>query len=340
MKHKNYSKAGLVRNLSVFASLVLLAGSAQATVLFRLPLAVDTTTHYYYDHNGASGAIDDWKCGSATYDGHHGSDFSGGPRGTAIYAAAVGTLGYRIDGFGDGYRGSPDGGGFGNYVRLQHAEGMTTYYGHMTVGSVTTKAVGSGIACGERVGGVGTSGSSTGLHLHFEPRINGTADDPFSGSCGGPISWWVNQNGGHPVTTCQGSSGGTTVTVDNSNGGFSVIGTWATSSSSTDKLGADYRYHSAAAVSEPATWSASLTAGTYAVYAWWPQGSNRSTTSPYIVNHSGGSTTKNMNQQINGGKWNLLGTWAMAGGANSVKLSCWTGTGFIVVADGVRWVSQ
>ena len=317
----------------------MLVASANATVLFRLPLAVNTTTHYYYDHNSTSG-IDDWKCGNETYDGHRGTDFSGGPRGTAIYAAAVGTLSYKIDGFGDGYKGSTDGGGFGNYVKLAHAEGMTTFYGHMTVGSVTTKAVGSSIACGERVGGVGTSGSSTGLHLHFEPRLNGTADDPYSGSCGGPISWWVNQNGGSPTTTCQGSSG-TTVTVDNSSGGFSVTGTWATSSSSTDKYGADYRYHSTAAVSEPAAWSGNLSAsGNYSAQAWWPQGSNRSTTAPYIVYHGSGSTTVNVNQQINGGKWNALGTFSMSGGANQIKLSCWTGTGFVVVADAVRWVPQ
>src|SRR5687768_1260737 len=67
----------------------------------------------------------------------------------------------------------------------------------------------------------------------------------------------------------------TAVTVDNTSAGFSVVGTWATASSSTDKYGADYRYHSTAAVSEPATWTAGVS-GTKSVYAWWPQGSNRS----------------------------------------------------------------
>lgn len=70
---------------------------AQAT-LFRLPLAANTSVHYYYDHGG----VTDWKCGSETYSGHRGSDFSGGPRGKPIYAGAVGTVSYKIDGFGDG----------------------------------------------------------------------------------------------------------------------------------------------------------------------------------------------------------------------------------------------
>ena len=128
------------------------------------------------------------------------------------------------------------------------------------------------------------------------------------------------------------------VTVDNSSAGFSVVGTWSSGSSSTDKYGADYRYHSTAAVSEPASWTASITGGTHSVYAWWPQGSNRSTTAPYIVYHGSGSTTVNKNQQLNGGSWQLLGSWGdFVSGSNQVKLSCWTSTGFVVVADAVKW---
>ena len=193
----------LLRN-SVFTALLFASFFAHA-VLFRLPLAVNTSVHYYYDHDTSSG-IYDWKCGSETYDGHRGTDFSGGPRGTPIYAAADGTLDYKIDGFGDGYVGSTDGAGFGNHVRLLHPGSLYTYYGHMTIGSVTTKTVGSAIACSEQIGGVGTSGSSSGLHLHFEPRTTGgTAIDPYSGSCNSPTSMWVNQGSGSPSTTCEGT---------------------------------------------------------------------------------------------------------------------------------------
>lgn len=196
-KHKVIRMTG-----GLMTGILLAATTLDAEVRFRLPLSADTSVHYYYDlvKGGKAG---DWKCGKESYDGHRGTDFSGGPRGREIYAGAVGTLDYKIDGFGDGYYGSPDGGGFGNYVRLAHADGFKTYYAHMTVGSVTPKSMGSAIACGELLGGVGTSGSSTGLHLHFEVRKNGAADDPFTGRCGGPISWWVDQGTGAPGTTCQ-----------------------------------------------------------------------------------------------------------------------------------------
>jgi len=126
----------------------------------------------------------------------------------------------------------------------------------------------------------------------------------------------------------------TGVTVDNSNAGFSVTGTWATGSSSTDKYGADYRYHSTAAVSEPAQWLAGVS-GTKTVSAWWAQGSNRSATAAYHVYHSGGTTVVNVNQQANGGKWNSLGSFSMTTG--KVLLSVWTATGYIVVADAIKW---
>ena len=151
-------------------------------------------------------------------------------------------------------------------------------------------------------------------------------------------TWTEGTVGGNPSTPP--ASLPTEVIVDNASAGFSTVGTWSTASSATDKYGTDYRYHSTAAVSESATWTANLTAGTYQIYAWWSQGSNRSTTAPYIVSHSSGSTTVNKNQQAGGGSWQLLGTFNLNGGNNTVQLSCWTTTGYILVADAVRWVKQ
>lgn len=126
--------------------------------------------------------------------------------------------------------------------------------------------------------------------------------------------------------------------VDNNNAGFSASANWATGTSSTDKHGTDYRYRSTVSSSDAATWVVSLpNSASTSVYAWWPQGANRSSTAPYIVYHNGTSTTVNVNQQINGGKWNLLGTWSMTAGNNTVKLSCWTTTGFVVMADAIKW---
>jgi len=136
------------------------------------------------------------------------------------------------------------------------------------------------------------------------------------------------------VASRRACSSSTSVIVDNSDSGFSVTGTWATGTSSTDKYGTDYRYHSTAAVSEPAQWLASVS-GTRNVAAWWAQGSNRSATAAYHVYHSGGTTIVTVNQQANGGKWNSLGNFDMTTG--KVLLSVWTATGYIVVADAIKW---
>jgi hypothetical protein len=126
-----------------------------------------------------------------------------------------------------------------------------------------------------------------------------------------------------------------TYTVDNSNAGFSVVGTWSTGSSAADKYGADYRFHSTAAVSEPASWSVNVgTAGTYRIYAWWNDGTNRSAAAPYVL-PSGATVAKN--QQVNGGSWQLLGSNSLATGARVTKLSCWAASGYVVVADAVRY---
>src|SRR5690242_16745715 len=96
-----------LRAVLLVSGICFAAVAIQAGPLFRLPLASNTSVHFYLDH----GNVTDWKCGGETYSGHNGTDFSGGPRGTPIYAAAVGTLIEKVDGFGDGYAGSPDGGG-------------------------------------------------------------------------------------------------------------------------------------------------------------------------------------------------------------------------------------
>jgi hypothetical protein len=46
--------------------------------------------------------------------------------------------------------------------------------------------------------------------------------------------------------------------------------------------------------------------------------------------------TVNVNQQVNGGQWNTLGTYSFSAGWNKVQVSRWTGAGFQVVADAIR----
>lgn len=68
-----------------------------------------------------------------------------------------------------GFYGSTCGGGWGNYVKIKHSDGYYTLYAHMEQNTVTVK-VGEAVKQGQVIGKVGSSGSSTGPHLHFEVR--------------------------------------------------------------------------------------------------------------------------------------------------------------------------
>lgn len=96
---------------------------------------------------------------------HAGLDFTA-PIGTPIYAAADGVI--KDAGFNTG--------GYGNRVVINHGFGYETLYAHM----VRIKArVGTRVKRGEVIGYVGTSGKSTGPHLHYEVHKNGTQLDPI-----------------------------------------------------------------------------------------------------------------------------------------------------------------
>jgi hypothetical protein len=126
--------------------------------------------------------------------------------------------------------------------------------------------------------------------------------------------------------------------LDNSGGAFTASANWSTGTSAADKYGADYRFRATAALSDAAQWSFNISsARNYEIYAWWSQGTNRSTTAPYIL-PDGASVPRN--QQGGGGVWNSLGIKALATGTNTVKLSCWTTTGFVVVADAIKVVAR
>lgn len=95
---------------------------------------------------------------------HKGVDIAA-PQGTSVYAAAEGQV-MRI-----GY----DPAGYGNFIEMRHPNGMTTLYGHLSRVDV---ASGDPIAPGARIGLVGSTGYSTGPHLHFEVRREGGQINP------------------------------------------------------------------------------------------------------------------------------------------------------------------
>lgn len=69
------------------------------------------------------------------------------------------------------------GGGYGNYVWINHGNGKETVYAHLTSVAVST---GTRVSAGQYLGTVGSTGHSTGAHLHFETRYNGVKYDPMS----------------------------------------------------------------------------------------------------------------------------------------------------------------
>jgi murein DD-endopeptidase MepM/ murein hydrolase activator NlpD len=96
---------------------------------------------------------------------HAGLDFAA-PQGTPIYATADG----RITTAGN------TGNGYGNHVEINHGYGYQTLYGHM----VRVKArIGQMVKRGEVIGWVGSTGKSTGPHLHYEVHKNGRPIDPI-----------------------------------------------------------------------------------------------------------------------------------------------------------------
>ena len=95
-----------------------------------------------------------------------------------IIASKSGTVIAKNDGCPRGSYGSSCGGGYGNYVIIDHGDGTSTVYAHMLKDTVEVN-VGDKVNQGQKLGLMGSSGSSTGNHLHFEVRINGEKVDPL-----------------------------------------------------------------------------------------------------------------------------------------------------------------
>jgi murein DD-endopeptidase MepM/ murein hydrolase activator NlpD len=95
---------------------------------------------------------------------HAGIDLAG-PLGTPIYATADATVGR-----------SEWAGGYGNLIELDHGRGIQTRYGHLTRSAVQA---GQRVKRGELIGYMGSTGRSTGSHLHYEVRIDGKAVNPI-----------------------------------------------------------------------------------------------------------------------------------------------------------------
>ncbi|HHY48407.1 MAG TPA: peptidoglycan DD-metalloendopeptidase family protein [Alphaproteobacteria bacterium] len=123
---------------------------------FARPTSGYITSHYGYRYHPISGA---WVM-------HNGTDIAGQGCGAPIYAAHGGTVSYA----------GPNG-GLGNYVQIEGAGGVSTGYGHIMPGGIHVR-IGQHVDPGQPIARVGTTGYSTGCHLHFIVRVNGVLTNP------------------------------------------------------------------------------------------------------------------------------------------------------------------
>lgn len=145
-------------NNKVSASASASAGTVTSSTggfLYPLPYAVSITDAYGYRIHPLSG----------TYKWHNGVDFAAGS-GTAIYATKSGTVTSAC--YNEAY---------GNMVTINHADGYSSLYGHMT--NYTVYA-GDYVTQGQIIGYVGSTGWSTGPHLHFTIYYNGADVNPMN----------------------------------------------------------------------------------------------------------------------------------------------------------------
>jgi len=174
---------------------------------------------------------------------------------------------------------------------------------------------------------------------------------PSSGSYQVYARWTQHPNRATDAKyTVNHAGGATTVTVNQAAGGgtWSSLGSFSFNAGSasvsvTDRANG-YVIADAVMFAPPgagansATWTPNVAqAGTYEVYARWTQHANRATNATYAVTHAGGTTAVAVNQQANGGIWNLLGTFSLSPGA-AHKVTLTDRANGYVIADALKLV--
>ncbi len=165
----------------------------------------------FVDHNSNFPAsLEDYNCGTRTFDSssgfnHSGTDIFLWPFGWSmmeegrvdVVSAADGIVIGKLDGNYDGNCSGQDTTSW-NAIYIRHDDGSVAWYGHLKTNSLTTAPIGGVIQQGEYLGKVGSSGASSGPHLHFEvyeDEVLMNLIDPFAGNCNNlnTISSWADQ---------------------------------------------------------------------------------------------------------------------------------------------------
>src|SRR5882724_5540888 len=156
----------------------------------------DRFINNFVDLDSSAGILD-WDCTDFTYDGHRGHDidlrfFGEQDVGVPIFAALDGTVVDRHDGEFDRNT-TLNTSALANYVVLDHGAGHRSIYYHMRKNSVAV-ALNQVVKAGTPLGLAGSSGYSSGPHLHFESQLNGVVYEPYAGPCQQITpSRWVSQ---------------------------------------------------------------------------------------------------------------------------------------------------
>jgi murein DD-endopeptidase MepM/ murein hydrolase activator NlpD len=153
------SRANLDKANAVLASLNQM--NLYRLAASKVPLGLPLKTHFVY--TSPFGYRTDPFNGSRSF--HPGQDM-GGAYGSPIYATAGGVVIY-----------ASWMNGYGRMVQIQHAFGISTVFGHMS--QIRVK-VGQRVSRGDRIGDMGSSGRSTGTHLHYEVRIGNKPVNPMT----------------------------------------------------------------------------------------------------------------------------------------------------------------
>jgi uncharacterized repeat protein (TIGR02543 family) len=134
------------------------------------------------------------------------------------------------------------------------------------------------------------------------------------------------------------------IIVDNADGAaaVSLVSTWTVSTTTTGYLATNYLHDgNTGKGTKSVTFTPNLPAtGQYQVAIRYTAGTNRATNVPVDIISAAGTSTATVNQQINGGQWNVLGTYAFNAGTTGKVQFRNAGTNGYVIADAVRFVKQ
>ena len=139
------------------------------------------------------------------------------------------------------------------------------------------------------------------------------------------------------LTPLSASAAPDSVAVDNAGPGFSITGSWSTSTTTGPYYQSNYAHdQNSDKGNKTATFQATVTPGSYEVFAWWSADGNRASNVPFDVVHQAGTNTVVKNQRQQGGQWVPLGTYDFGTTAQVTIRN--TGTDGYVMADGVLFV--